>query len=410
MKKKTTEEYKSELKEKNPNIECLEEYITNATKILHRCKKCGYEWKTIPIHILKGSGCPKCKGGIRKTTEEYKAELKKINIICLEEYVNNSTKILHRCLVCGNIWKIAPLELKKCPTCSLQEKTYKKKTTEEYKEQLKSINPNIEPLEEYINNKTKILHRCLKCGNIWKIDPIHTLRGNSCPACARTKKKTTEEYKKEIENSNIICLEEYVNNSTKILHKCKKCGYEWKITPHNILRGYGCPVCSGLKKKTTEEYKSELKGRNIECLEEYANNKTKILHKCLVCGYEWKAIPNDILSGVGCPCCRSSHGERKVENFLVENKISFIPQKRFSDCKDKQPLPFDFYLPEKNIAIEYNGRQHYASIDFFGGEKQLHLQRHHDWLKRKYCKKNNITLITIRYDESVEEKLGILNE
>ena len=223
-----------------------------------------------------------------------------------------------------------------------------------------------------------------------------------------SKRKTTEEYKSELKGRNIEVLEEYINNYTKILHKCLRCKSIWRAKPNDILNGNGCPTCFGIPKKTTEEYKKELKGRNsnIEVLEEYINSYTKILHKCLICENTWKVTPRNALIGVGCPKCNFSHGERKVEKFLAENKIDFIPQKRFDDCKDILPLPFDFYLPELNVAIEYQGIQHYKPVEKFGGEKQLHLQRHHDWLKRKYCKENNITLITISYNEDVKNVLS----
>ena len=412
-KTKTTEEYKERLKSINPNIEPLEEYINNKTKILHRCLICGNIWKTSPNNALNGYGCPACALVKKtKTIEEYREQLKSINpnIEPLEEYINNKTKILHRCLICNYEWKATPGNIlvgRGCPACV----GVKKRTAEEYKEELKSINPNIEPYEEYINTDTKILHKCLICGNIWKAAPTNILRGNSCPDCASLKRrKTTEEYKSELKsiNPNIEPLEEYVTAHVKILHKCLICGNTWKIKSNDALRGVGCPKCNTVK-KTTEEYKSELKEKNpnIEPLEEYINNKTKILHKCLKCENTWKTTPSSILKGNGCPHCRSSHGEKAVENFLLENKISFIPQKKFSDCKDKQPLPFDFYLPEKNIAIEYQGIQHYKPVETFGGEKRLHKQRHHDWLKRKYCQKKGITLITISYKENVKNVLEI---
>ena len=406
MRKRTTEEYKKELEGRN--IECLEEYINSYTKILHKCLICNYEWKAIPNNILNGRNCPTCaKVGQTKTTKEYKKEIENRNIECLEEYKSAFTKILHRCLICNYEWKATPTNILRgnsCPNCA---KTKQTKTTEEYKKEIE--NRNIECLEEYINNSTKILHKCLKCGNTWKAAPNSILGGSNCPACAGNKKKTTEEYKEELKdiNPNIICLEEYINNSTKILHKCLKCGNTWKAKPNNILHGTNCPVCFGTPKKTTEEYKTKLKdiNPNIICLEEYKTGKTKIFHKCLICGNTWAAIPNSILNGNGCPHCKFSHGEKAVEAFLAENKINYIPQKRFSDCRDKRSLSFDFYLPELNIAIEYNGRQHYESIEAFGGEKQLHLQRHHDWLKRKYCRDKGITLITISYDEDVEKIL-----
>jgi len=59
---------------------------------------------------------------------------------------------------------------------------------------------------------------------------------------------------------------------------------------------------------------------------------------------------------VGCPfCINESKGEKTIEKILYELGISYERQKTFNDCKDKKKLPFDFYLPEKNMCIEYNG-------------------------------------------------------
>ena len=53
-----------------------------------------------------------------------------------------------------------------------------------------------------------------------------------------------------------------------------------------------------------------------------------------------------------------SLGETKVRVYLTENNIKYIPQYRFPNCKNKLQLPFDFYIPEMNICIEYNGIQY----------------------------------------------------
>ena len=343
----------------------------------------------------------------RKTTEEYKKEIENLDVICLEEYINNYTKILHKCKKCGYEWKIAPnsvLHGQSCPKCAKKIKT---KTIEQYKKEIENL--DVICLEEYINAHTKILHKCKKCGYEWRIKPNSILNKNNCPKCAKKiKTKTIEQYKKEIENLDVVCLEEYINANTKILHKCKICNYEWKVEPSHILSGNGCPICAGNKKKTTEQYKKEIENLDLICLEEYINAKTKILHRCKKCDYEWKIAPKNALNGYGCPKCNQSHGEKAIEKFLIENNISFNAQKRFTDCKDKSSLPFDFYLPELNAAIEYNGVQHYKAIEFFGGEKQLKCQQKHDSLKKEYCEKNNITFITIRYDENIENKLNFL--
>jgi len=116
------------------------------------------------------------------------------------------------------------------------------------------------------------------------------------------KKKTTEEYK-DLLPIDIIVLESYINDGTKILHK-HSCGFEWLALPNNILAGHGCTKCGGTKKKTHEEYQSQVPN-DIELLEEYINDRTKILHKH-ICGFEWTITPSDINSGRGCPACAIS--------------------------------------------------------------------------------------------------------
>lgn len=95
--------------------------------------------------------------------------------------------------------------------------------------------------------------------------------------------------------------------------------------------------------------------------------------------------------------CKSSKGELKILKFLKTHNIEYIAQKRFDDCKFKQPLPFDFYLPDYNMCIEYDGELHFKEVDYFGGKEQLNLQQKHDNIKNKYCQENNIKLLRIPY-------------
>ena len=110
----------------------------------------------------------------------------------------------------------------------------------------------------------------------------------------------------------------------------------------------------------------------------------------------------------GCPFCKESKGEKIIKNFLIDNNISFEQQKKFDDCKYKLKLPFDFYLSELNICIEYDGLQHYKCIKIFGGEKNFNLIKKRDEIKNDYCEKNNINLIRIKYNENINEKLYFL--
>lgn len=100
-----------------------------------------------------------------------------------------------------------------------------------------------------------------------------------------------------------------------------------------------------------------------------------------------------------CGCLSSSIGEKRIGDILQENNIIFEKQKMFSDCKDKAKLRFDFYLPDYNCCIEYNGKQHYEAIDYFGGEESFLAQQNRDKIKEKYCQDNNIKLIVIPYKD-----------
>ena len=177
----------------------------------------------------------------KKTNEEYVLELsvKRPEYIAREEYVTASIKIIHKHLVCGHEWLITPNKIlsgRGCPRCSNG-----RKTTEEYKQQIPEA---YEPLENYINNYTPILHRHIACGHEWLAYPNSILKGSGCPNCANIKRtKTIEQYKKQIPEAYEL-LEPYINNYTPILHRHIACGYEWRVAPTSILQGYGCPVCA----------------------------------------------------------------------------------------------------------------------------------------------------------------------
>lgn len=354
----------------------------------------------------------------RKTHDEYVYELsiKKPNIEVIELYKGNRTKILHRCKIDGYEWKVAPSNLLSgtgCPVCSKK----KKKTHTEYIIEVNKINPNIEVVGEYTTAKTKILHRCKIDGHEWYVAPTTILSGYGCPVCGGSMHKTHEEYVAEIAeiNPNIEVVGQYINAQTKILHKCKIDGYEWSTRPLVTVRGNGCPMCQrrlarNRLAKTTEEYIKELSiiNKNIAVLGQYINAKTQITHKCLICGWEWDVIPESPLYGHGCPQCNKSsksNGEKIVANWLEEQGILYKKQKTFEDCKSKCVLRFDFYLPDYNILVEYNGRQHYEPVDYFGGQKTFEEQVSRDNIKREYCQKNNILLFEIPYYSDLNEEL-----
>lgn len=291
----------------------------------------------------------------------------------------------------------------------------RKRSHDEYITLVAAINPNLDVIERYINNYTPILHRCKLDGYQWSIRPYSVLGGQGCPMCAGNAKRTHEQYIKDLANIalDIEPVEEYINTDTPILHKCRVCEHIWPIKPNHTLNGHGCPMCkfkinADSKRKSQTQYIQELfyVNPNIEVIGEYVNYITPLLHRCKKCSNEWEAKPIHTMRGHGCTVCNESHGERGVSQWLTNNNVEYIPQHRFDDCRDKQPLPFDFYLPKLNIAIEYQGHQHYESIDFFGGQVYLEYVQSHDKIKSDYCAKNNIQLICVPYWEDINQYLN----
>lgn len=426
MRKRTHEEYVSELAIKNPNVKVVDKYIDANTKILHRCLIHDIDWNITPSRALQGSGCEKChneKISISKTrpNEQFVDKLKSItqNIVPLEKYVNTKTPILFRCIEHDVEWKALPdnvLHGHGCHKCGKQKIGDKnKRSSKEYIEELKELNPNIIAIDTYIGANTPILHKCLIDGYEWKTAPSNILFGTGCPKCAGNIKLSHTEYVNKVSliNPNIEVIENYVNANTHIKHRCKKHNIVWKVIPYSILNGCGCVRCGmekvgDINRKSHDQYVKELSkiNSNIIVIDKYINSNTPILHQCLIDGYKWNVSPGNILSGHGCPRCNESQGERKICQYLDKHNIKYIREKRFNNCRDIRSLPFDFYLPEYNICIEYDGEQHNKSIEYFGGISSFNRLVKHDNIKNKYCVDNGISLLRIPYYKNVEEELN----
>lgn len=94
---------------------------------------------------------------------------------------------------------------------------------------------------------------------------------------------------------------------------------------------------------------------------------------------------------------RTSIGEKLIKNFLINNNIGFEREKKFDTCVNIKQLPFDFYVEEHNVCIEYDGELHYKDTKNFGGLKRLNQVKINDNIKTNWCISNNIDLIRIKY-------------
>ena len=402
-KRLTNKDYIARCKEKGYDLP-IEPYKNARTKINFKCKQ-GHIYKQSPSkHLYDGRGCPQCYKDKNYLT------LDKIVNICRknnydipiggQKYKNNNTVLIFKCNNGHTYTQRVSKHLNGhgCPKCKGGVSISKIK----YKKLCESNNYDL-PIEDYRNSKTKIRYKC-PMGHIYIQLPSSHLMGQSCPICFGNKKKTPKEYYDECKEKGYdLPVEDYVNATTKIKHKCKQ-GHIYEQTPNSHLQGQGCPKCKGSKKKTLKQYYDECREKDLDLpIENYVNAKTKIKHICSRCGNIYEQTPYNHLENYGCPVCNESHGERFIRNYLDKHNIKYIPQKKFHDLKDKTYLSYDFYLPNYGILIEYQGIQHYKEKEFFGGKKQFEKQQYHDNLKREYAKENGYKLLELKYTLDTQE-------
>ena len=220
-----------------------------------------------------------------------------------------------------------------------------------------------------------------------------------------------------IERSNKIHLNKY--NYSKIdkligLNKLVKIicpihnEFEQLATVH--LRGAGCPTCAGNIRLTTDQF---IERSNIKHFNKYDYSKvnykdimSKVLIICRDHGEFEQYATNHLYQSNGCPSCTSSRGETTIKNILIKNNIKFIEQYTFDDCRglNNGLLRFDFYLPEYNICLEYDGKQHFMPVTVFGGDEYFKIQQITDLIKDQYCDNKNIKLIRWNYLDEIKIK------
>lgn len=250
----------------------------------------------------------------------------------------------------------------------------------------------------------------------------------------RGRKKTHEEYVEEIRLKGIQTepLEKYIANRKPIKHLWKTCGHVTETLPQNVLKGHGCGICckgnlvkasakSNEKKrlkasKELDQRVKEIHGTKVRRDKKtpYINSHTKLYWICDQ-GHRWETTPHNIKRGNGCPECATSYlkGEAFTREVLEEYNIYFQKQKEFADLYNKSkssPLSYDFFIPSMDILIECQGIQHYKPIEFMGGAKKFADQQERDQLKREYAWENGYYLLEISYKDYRKDRIKAILE
>lgn len=290
----------------------------------------------------------------------------------------------------------------------------KKLTTHDFKEKLERAHKKDYALVgEYTNARTKVRIKHLVCNNIYETYPKTALY-NNCPFCASNAKKTTKHFIDDLNAkfpNQYTVLGEYKNRKTKIKIKHNVCGTIWFPTPTNILQGHGCPNCANLHRNDNNRLTlDDLRQRTKEITNdaykliggEYKNNTSELTFVHKECNQTFKTNWLKFSQGsTKCPNCRGSLGEQIIKGYLQQHHFNYEYAYLVNDLVDVRPLHFDFYLEEYNVAIEYDGIQHYDKSSKLYNETIVK----HDGMKNKYCLENHINLIRIPYYENINQVL-----
>jgi len=258
--------------------------------------------------------------------------------------------------------------------------------------------------------------------------PYAHLQGQGCPNCAQIIRKqksqerviSTEEFikrAKEIHSDKYdYSLTDCKKNNLKVLIICRIHGL-FEVTAASHLRGHNCFQCDidrrrEVYSKSLEQFIKEAKKLHKDkydySLVDYKNCKIKVKIICKKCGLVFEVTPlNHLYSSSGCPYCNFSKGEQKIKNFLNENGIDFTSQYTFPTCKSIGLLRFDFYVPDYNLLIEFQGKQHFQKVSGKWNDTDESFQKRqtNDKIKRRWATSNKYNFLEIRYDEDIDERL-----
>ncbi len=324
-----------EIKKISPNIEIVGEYSGTHRKVRCRCMECGYEWNPTPHSLLQGAGCPNCAGVAPKTTEQFIAELSRINpdIEVIGQYINSHVRIDVRCRRCGNEWKASAPNLlynHGCPNCAHTSTSFmeqvlligfrkalgedkvfsrdRKTIGMELDIYIPSLMLAVEPGSWFYHEK--LIDRDLKKRNLAgkrkiRLITVYDSFPEERPPFEKDCFVFPSDLRQENGHNSLRWLIGHILQISNMSYTFSD--KEWDDI---IALAY-----SKSRRQTTEEFikKLEKTAKEIEVLGEYESSKRKIPCRCRKCGHEWMITPGDLLQGYGCPNCAGNQKKTDVQ-------------------------------------------------------------------------------------------------
>jgi hypothetical protein len=303
----------------------------------------------------------------------------------------------------------------------------KRLTTQEVIERFKSIHGNTYDysLVNYQGDSKKVKIICRYHGIFEQQPACHGRQKQGCPECSREKVNN-------IIKTRLIGNDKFIERIEKIFGKdkfdyskldyqgahkdvtliCKDCGNIETKDPRSFYCGYGCLKCRPKKRNPKQVTKKQFieRAKKIHG-EKYDYSKVNYITLYneieIICpkhGSFYQKPTVHIHAKSNCPECNVSKGEEAISIWLNNKDIKYIFQHKIKINNSYHY--YDFYLPDYNIIIEYNGLQHYKPIAFFGGQKGFTYLQERDKIKKKYCLENQINLLIISYKDDIDSILN----
>lgn len=213
-------------------------------------------------------------------------------------------------------------------------------------------------------------------------------------------------------------LVNYTGTLDPVVILCPQHG-PFRMKPCRHLSGRGCKKCAfsriGHERRLSfwdfVERVMEVHGANRYeyKLKDFVNMHSKISIECPKHGKFIQSLATH-LKGTGCPNCVQSAGEACIRETLQMLDVEFVEQAKFSECRDRYPLRFDFYIPDRRLLIEFDGRQHYENSELWGGEEELAEIKHRDSIKDRFAAEHGYRLLRIPFYEQKNIDTILLDE
>jgi hypothetical protein len=382
-------------------------YVAAKQKIIITCKDHG-DFEQSPNNHLNGYGCQECAGIKKHTTESFITAATKThgNKYSYDNvhYINFKTKISIWCNRCSEYFYQRPgdhISGKGHVKCSSS------KTTSGFVEEATAVHGNKYEydLVDYKHSEIPVTIGC-KTHGFFSQTPHSHLKGYGCYTCGRLSlgdktRMSKEEYLTKARETHgdkfDYSLMKYVALNKHITIVCPAHG-EFTQRADGHLK-YGCEQCYYDEKLLSQdEFITKAKAFHGDRYD-YSNTVyvKSTLPVEIICKEHgmFKQIAGEHMRGSGCPICKSSRGEIKTYYKLKSFDLNVIREYKLPNNNYR----YDFYIPELNILIEYDGIQHFKPVDFFGGEKAFEEIRIRDNLKNEYAALHKVILIRVPYTE-----------